>query len=91
MQRPRPVEDIVAEAAEDGEIGLEDIPESFKQRFRLSNSQRRVPMHRRNKFTNRFIPKVKPVGRLDNLSPKTVVLASSDEGGYSVVWRYSLQ
>ena len=69
---------------------MEDIPESFKQRFRVS-SQRRVPFNRRNKFTNRFIPKVKPVGRLDNLSPKTVVLASSNEGGYSVVWRDSRQ
>ena len=50
---------------------MEDIPESFKQRFR-ANSQRRVPFNRRNKFTNRFIPKVKPVGNTGNLSPKTV-------------------
>ena len=57
---------------------VEDIPESFKQRFRAGN-QRRVPFNRRNKFTNRFIPKVKPVGQLDNLSSKTVFDADSDQ------------
>ena len=63
-------------------MAVEDIPESFKQRFRVS-SQRRVPFNRRNKFTNRFIPKVKPVGNVGNLSSKTVFDAEEEEHGGS--------
>ena len=66
-------------------MAVEDIPESFKQRFRAGN-QRRVPFNRRNKFTNRFIPKVKPVGNVGNLSSKTVFDGEEEDGGSDQRW-----
>ena len=39
---------------------------------------RKIPLNRRNKFTSRFIPKVRPVGELDNISENAFV-APKDE------------
>ena len=40
-------------------------------------SGRKIPERRRNPFTSKFIPKVRPVGQLDNLSENAFIAADS--------------
>lgn len=46
----------------------EDAPETLPNR-NPGLRTRKIPKNRRNKFTSRFLPKIKPVGNLDNLGP----------------------
>ena len=41
---------------------------------------RKIPQNRRNKFTNRFIPKVRPVGPLENIAENGFVVGGEDGG-----------
>ncbi len=45
---------------------------------------RQVPSNRRNVFTSKFIPRVRPVGNLENVRAVELDLAEPDEDEVSV-------
>eukprot|EP00095_Tigriopus_kingsejongensis_P001305 snap_masked-scaffold967_size75526-processed-gene-0.2 protein:Tk01305 transcript:snap_masked-scaffold967_size75526-processed-gene-0.2-mRNA-1 annotation:"hypothetical protein AaeL_AAEL009580" len=65
----REVEEEEEESMEGNEDTQEESELAENPRSTLPKSSRRIPFNRRNKFTSRFIPRVKAGSNPDNMSP----------------------